>query len=312
MPIVDLAFEHRMYLPSAAVMAAVALGCCVLWRRWIEGQPGDAGRLSWVPTALIVVAVLALGVQTALRNEIYRSPVAIYQDAVENYPRSARAHMGLAVACNLVGNPGAGLEQIDLALALNPALLNAHGVRGILLARLDRTDEALAEFAVEERTNPSNAAVFESRGKLYFRQGNFAAAAADYGRQLELAPNHGSAYANRALCYLELGKYDLAIGDCDRALALDPWQANAYCYRGNCYAALGQPQRAIDELDAALRLDARLAIAYRDRAAAHISLGRLAAARADLASFLAAGGRTDAEFERLSALAKTADSAADR
>jgi tetratricopeptide (TPR) repeat protein len=312
MPIADLAFEHRMYLSSAAVVVVAVVGGYEIWRRWAARQPAESRRLYWAPAALAGIAVVALGAQTALRNEIYRSPIAVYQDAVENYPHSARAHLGLAVAYNLAGRPSEGLEQVEQAFAIDPALPGAHGIRAILLAHVGRIDEALAEFAKEETNDPGNAETFSSRGKLYFRQKRFAEAAADYARQLELEPNNGSAFSNRALCYQELGQHVLAIADCEHAIALDPWLATAYWYRGGSYAALQQYDRAVADFAEALRLDSRLTGVYRERAAAYISLGKLDQARGDLASFAAAGGTQDAEFERLSRLAKTTGAATGR
>ncbi len=300
MPIADLAFEHRMYLSSAAVIVAAVVGGYEIWRRWGASRPAESRRLYGLPAALAGIAVVALGAQTALRNEIYRSPIAVYQDAVENYPRSERAHLGLAVACNLAGNPVEGIEQVEQALAINPALMGAHGMRGILLVHLGQTDEALAEFAKEETMDPGNASTYSARGKLYFRQQRFTEAAADYTRQIELAPNNGAAFSNRGLCYQELGQHELAIADCERAIALDPWLAVAFWYRGSSYAALRQYDRAFADFEEALRLDWRLTGVYRERAATYIVVGKFDQARADLIKFIESGGKTDAEFERLS------------
>ncbi len=85
-----------------------------------------------------------------------------------------------------------------------------------------------------------------------------------------------------------MGHHQEAIADCDQAIALDPRLAAALDHRGSSYAALGQPERAVDDFTSALDLDSSVPIVFLDRAAAYLSLGKLAAARADLDSFIAA------------------------
>ncbi|MEQ5841839.1 RNA polymerase sigma factor [Paraburkholderia acidicola] len=74
--------------------------------------------------------------------------VALYDALVQVTP-SPVVELNRAVAVGMAFGPAAGLELVD-ALAAEPALLNYHwlpSVRGDLLAKLGRIDEARAEFA---------------------------------------------------------------------------------------------------------------------------------------------------------------------
>jgi RNA polymerase sigma factor (sigma-70 family) len=73
--------------------------------------------------------------------------VALY-DALAQVAKSPIVELNRAVAVGMAFGPAAGLELID-ALAADPALANYHwlpSVRGDLLAKLGRVDEARAEF----------------------------------------------------------------------------------------------------------------------------------------------------------------------
>jgi predicted RNA polymerase sigma factor len=73
--------------------------------------------------------------------------VALY-DALAQVAKSPIVELNRAVAVGMAFGPAAGLELID-ALAADPALANYHwlpSVRGDLLARLGRVEEARAEF----------------------------------------------------------------------------------------------------------------------------------------------------------------------
>ena len=75
--------------------------------------------------------------------------IAALYDALAQVAPSPVVALNRAVAVGMAFGPAAGLEQVE-SLAAEPALQNYHllpAVRGDLLARLDRLDEARAEFA---------------------------------------------------------------------------------------------------------------------------------------------------------------------
>jgi hypothetical protein len=91
-PIIDLAFEHRMYLPLAPLAVLVVLtGRAVLLR--VAERPGFGPGVARAATIVLPVAVaVALGVTTHLRNEVYRSGVTLWNDVVEKVPGNPRAY----------------------------------------------------------------------------------------------------------------------------------------------------------------------------------------------------------------------------
>ena len=110
MPILDLAVEHRMYLPLAPVLICLVLGIHFL-ARWV---------VSKCPTLTfpVHVAILACGASVAailgsltfLRNDNYRNSLSIWLDTVIKRPDNPRAR----------GNYGEALQkagQLDEAIA---------------------------------------------------------------------------------------------------------------------------------------------------------------------------------------------------
>ncbi|MCA1979603.1 MAG: RNA polymerase subunit sigma-24, partial [Thiobacillus sp.] len=75
--------------------------------------------------------------------------IAALYDALAEVAPSPVVALNQAVAVGMAYGPAAGLERVE-ALASEPALRNYHllpAVRGDLLERLERIDEARAEFA---------------------------------------------------------------------------------------------------------------------------------------------------------------------
>ncbi|MCH7885102.1 MAG: hypothetical protein IIC01_07590, partial [Planctomycetes bacterium] len=93
-PIRDPLFEHRMYLPLAAVVTlsvlawhGVAAGWCATAR---------AGRLRrLLPVCFLVAISVALGTTTIRRNQDYQTELGMWKDIVAKRPNNARGHYSL-------------------------------------------------------------------------------------------------------------------------------------------------------------------------------------------------------------------------
>ena len=92
----ELAFEHRMYLPLAAVIAlTIFVGLYLLSRLGRFLKLRQSAVLS-VGGATVLIATLSLGARTISRNEDYASRVSMYREIVRVRPQNPRAHYNLA------------------------------------------------------------------------------------------------------------------------------------------------------------------------------------------------------------------------
>ncbi|MGO8702998.1 MAG: glycosyltransferase family 39 protein, partial [Candidatus Brocadiia bacterium] len=95
MPIRDLAFEHRMYLPLAALIVPATVAAYLLIERLARRPPetdAPLGRAGGVIAIALVVAVAGtFGALTFLRNRDYRSAIAIWKDTTDKRKDNARA-----------------------------------------------------------------------------------------------------------------------------------------------------------------------------------------------------------------------------
>jgi len=137
-PVQDAAFEHRMYLPLAAVVVLVVIGAWTLGERWPEAKP--------FLTPALVLALLALTGATIRRNNQYHSEADFWQDALEKNPDSATAKRGLRFVASHDGQ----LEDKAIAAARDvrarPDNAQARLQLGQLLLDERRTVEAVAEL----------------------------------------------------------------------------------------------------------------------------------------------------------------------
>src|ERR1043166_8746246 len=126
------AYEHRMYLPLAAVVVLGVLAIHAL-----------AGRRTVAVAAALAVG---LGFLTWQRNQDYRSEFAIWADALAKRPGNPRAHNNVGKILLDGGRVQEAIEQFEQALQIRPAYAVAHDNLGSALARIGRLQEAAEQF----------------------------------------------------------------------------------------------------------------------------------------------------------------------
>lgn len=255
MPIADLAFEHRMYLPLACVVTLAVLA-------GYHGLEFARVRLN-LPRAVVpgvggsLVALLAgvLGYLTIERNEVYRSEAAMYQDVVAKRPGNARAW----------------------------------GALGRLALRQGRLEEALAYFRRALAINPGYAMARNNAGVVYQRQGRLTEAVQQHCLALQIEPTHHAARDNLAAALLRQGQTVEAIDQLKQAIALAPQVARYHYDLATALTEQGAPSQAALEYAEGRRLDPgwpREAARRAWRLATAVDPSQIPAARAE-ALFLA-------------------------
>src|SRR5262249_45825977 len=87
--------------------------------------------------------------------------------------------------------------------------------------------------------NPNDAQAYNVRGSVLGRAGRNQEALADFNRAVELDPNYAQAYANRGQVHRQMNRQEAALADYNKALSLDQNYAAAFLGRGQVYRAQG-------------------------------------------------------------------------
>lgn len=128
----------------------------------------------------------------------------------------------------------------------------AHGMRGIHHKMAEEYDQALADYNVALRIEPT-AQRYSNRGNLYRLKGETDRALADLAQSIKIDPKLPTVYVNRGLIYWE-DKHDpdRALADFSKALELDPLFPGAYVYRAELYEEKGEVAKAKSDYHQAL------------------------------------------------------------
>ncbi len=275
MPLANLAFEHRMYLPLAAVAAAVVVG------GWVAGQWLVRRGIIRLPALqatgglLVMSACTAFGVLTFQRNVDYQSELSLWEDTVAEAPGNEGAHNGLGIALVNVGRIDDAIAQYQRALDIRPDYIDAHNNLGIALLREARIDEAIAQFQKSLAIKPDYAKARNNLGVALLREARIDEAIAQFQQALDIRPDYAEAHKNLGNALMKCGRFDEAIGHYQQAITIEPDYADAHNDLGNALVKRGQANEAIAHFRKALELRP-------DYAEAHHSFGVALAERGEI------------------------------
>ncbi len=139
----DLAFDHRLYLPSTALLALSAAA-------WAWPGPRRGLRL-----ALLAVALLLLGTLTFRRCATWSDDVRLCRDTVKKSPEKSRPWFNLALHLTDVGRYPQAIHAGLRSLALLPCSADAFSNLGGSYLGLRRYDQAEQSFGQALHCDPN-------------------------------------------------------------------------------------------------------------------------------------------------------------
>lgn len=239
-PINDLVFEHRVYLPSIGLF--IALGAAALYAL-ARLKGAKAIKVSLAAAAIIVAALLAVpyGGAAYMRNTVWQDELAFWEDTAGKSPGKARVHNNLGGVYYKRGMAEKAIAAFSAAIRLKPDFADAHYNLGIALKDAGAMDEAISSFEAAVRHQPSKANAHNNLGLAYYMKGRTDEAIEEFKTSLSLDPANLRAYNNLGLAYMRLGRLDEAEREFESALALNPGFEDAYNNLQSIYRRQGLP-----------------------------------------------------------------------
>jgi tetratricopeptide (TPR) repeat protein len=293
-PMEDLAFEHRMYLPLAAVVAAVVVGAYWLGLyAAVWGTRRVCGRVARRVCGRVARraddhAEDARPDGGARRNGRAPAAQAAGPDGAHHCGGSGdpSAHAAGAPPRNAestVGQAGRGRRALGWALAV--AALGAVAVPLGYRTVLRNADyaSAVGMWQATVAACPANGRAYGNLGTCLFAAGDRDGALRALNRAIELGFDSADAYCTRGSVYQAKGQLDRALGDYRRAVEMDPRNVEALNNLGTALQALGRHDQAITYYTQAVTLRPDLADAYYNRGNAWYAAGQADRAIGDFA-----------------------------
>lgn len=207
----ELAFEHRLYLPlfAFALTTAYLLSLTPIRHRMIV-------------TALGAVLVVILAAGSIVRNTAWQDPAALWADAASKSPASYRARNNLGRVLIAQGKQEQAARQFSEAIRINPRYPEPHNNLGTLHAQAGRFELARAHFSTAIELNPRYAEAYNNLGVALLSQGFEREAALHIAEAVLLAPRYAKAHVNLSTALARLGQRQAACRHLRIAIELDP------------------------------------------------------------------------------------------
>jgi tetratricopeptide (TPR) repeat protein len=218
-PIVDVIFEHRMYLPSVGAFLAIGSACALCWRKWFPGR-------SPVAIAFLAIAVIGMvSVATYRRNLVWGDSVTLWADVARKSPGKVRSY----------NNLGASLMDAD------------------------RYDEAIAVLSTAIRVKPDHPEAYYNMGRAYLLTGRDHEAIGMLTKAIGLKLDYTDAYINLSAAYNRVNQFQETVRLVETAPLLLKNKPEAHFNLGVAYASLGKKDLAFRELGMIQPSDPKLA-----------------------------------------------------
>jgi tetratricopeptide (TPR) repeat protein len=244
MPFSDLVFEHRMYLPLAAVVALVVLGGYWLGARALSRmrapQQSQLGRS--LAIVLITALLASLTFLTLRRNVDYQSAIAMWSDVVRKQPANARGHNNLGMLLTERGRLEEATRHFSEACRHNPLFADAHNNLGLALTTLGNLEEGKAHLVESLRLRPNYADAHYNLGRNLAAQGQLDESVYHFSRALEIEAGFGEAYFHMGLSQERQGKISEAVKNFKLAAGLRPNWPEALGHLARVLATVQDPK----------------------------------------------------------------------
>ncbi len=229
-PVGELADEYRLYLPSVGmILAAVSLGFFAA-RRF--SRFGASPPLLFYGLCGVIVSMLTMA--TYMRNTVWRSETALWEDAARKSPLRVRPHQNLGTYYAFEGRLEDAKRELMTALTLEPANPELHNNLGMVYKKMKAYDQAVEEYNTVLKLAPGDAMAHYNLGNVYLEQGRMPEAIREYQVAVRLIPDYAEVHNNLGIAYCQSRQFDEAIREYTVALRLNPQDVKARNNMANC------------------------------------------------------------------------------
>ncbi len=252
-PIKELIFEHRVYLPSAGAFISITASLFLIANRFKDKWPQGKNAV----IAVLAFIIIILSAATYSRNIVWQDDVTLWEDVVKKSPDHP-------VGLNNLGEAYAGKGQLDKAIdcfnraiVIYPKLAEAYSNIGIAYSRKGQPDKALFFFNRLVAIRPDYFKAYYNLGKIYGQVKQFDKAIYNFNKAIALNRYHAESYNYLGLAGFITGDIDKAIEQYLKAVRLKPEYAEAHYNLGVAYSKKGLLSEAEEHFQKAAILRTR-------------------------------------------------------
>ncbi len=222
-PLIDVIFEHRLYLPMAGFALFVAVGLSNFFQ---DGK-------KYVATLSVIT--LLFGGLAYTRNTVWKDEKTLWEDVIRKSPHKAGPYSALGMHYMQNGDAGKAMEYFERSiqegqharLPIATTTAGAYLNLGVLYGQKGDADKEIECYEKAIAADPMLADAYLNAGVAYGRKGDVAREIDLYQKAIERDPRSARAYSNLGAALIDGGRIDEAKQALQKALQLDPLYSDA-------------------------------------------------------------------------------------
>jgi len=219
-PIHDVIFEHRTYLPSIGYFFIVVT--IIFSFIWVKHKN--------VAVLILTIIILAHSFLTYNRNKVWKDDLSLWTDASLKSPNKARPINNRGYALSQLGQFKKAIPDFNKAIKLKNNYADPYFNKGFAYANLGEINEAIKNFDKAIEIQPKYVEAFYNRGTAFAHLGMIDKSIEDFSKAIELFPEYSNALFNRGISYYNTEEWEKAIADFKTVLIHDKNNKEAIYY----------------------------------------------------------------------------------
>ncbi|MBF0524956.1 MAG: tetratricopeptide repeat protein [Deltaproteobacteria bacterium] len=246
-PLADLVFEHRVYLPSVGFILFLAGLADELLK-----LPAVIRRPKMVLTSVILILAIYAGL-TFSRNQEWTDPLAIWEDNVTKAPGLFRPLANLGAAYLVQNRVEDARRTTEQALSVRPHSVPLSNL-SVIYNRLGQPQRAKALLEQALKISPNNASALTNIAQIMHEQGQTMQAIELVKRAIKNEPGLTNGYVALARMWMALGSGEKAVAVLRRALLEKPKNHFILDELGHTYKDMGLISQARENFLKAIKI----------------------------------------------------------
>ena len=221
-PIIDVMFEHRLYLPSIGAILAVT----ATFAYALESQVLNVRYSRKSAACILALTVIALSSAAYARNEVWKNELTLWSDAIAKKPDNPRAYNMVGIYYQTHFRIYDAIGYFRKALEVDSFYAEARSNLGNGYVQTGRVDEGLNELMITAKSNRfdeiDTGILYYNIGKSFYLKGMPDLALENLNRALRSIPNEPAVYALLGEVYTQKNLPEQSSANFKKAHELDP------------------------------------------------------------------------------------------
>jgi tetratricopeptide (TPR) repeat protein len=211
-PIQDVIFEHRVYLPSIGFFITIIYGLFFLLGSRLYKS---------LPIIIISLAVI-LSFLTYKRNIVWKDEISIWEDVIKKYPNNHIAHGSIGTAYAKINRCDKAIPELLKSIELYPGYAKSINNLATCYLKMGKVKDAVETYKKAIEVDPNYVRAYYNLASLYYLHGNINQSLFYLLLAKEIDNNDAMVNGQLGSIYCQIGEYIKSEAYFKKALSIEP------------------------------------------------------------------------------------------